>query len=177
MPYASAAAPALSERNLRDPAYAKHWQSWPYSFYPPQVSQRNSQRDAWEAMGTGDSHAWGPAERDGALGPYSGQEARKVVHREIALGIKVGTDAEKTTVPFEDFLTRGKAFQKALRPHVPAAGLPYGKGFRCRLALAAQSEDVQAAMRALLAEKLSDAVKLEGIPARAQAAILAWFLG
>lgn len=111
-----------------------------------------------------------------AQGLYSGQEARKVVHREIALGIKAGTDAEKTTVPFEEFLLRGKAFQKALRPHVPAAGLPYGKGFRRRLALAAQSEDVQRAMRALLTEKLSDAEKLEGIPARAQAAILAWFL-
>ena len=60
---------------------------------------------------------------------------------------------------------------------VSAAGLPYGRGFRRRLALAVESEDARTAMRALLSEKLSDAEKLEGIPARAQAAILRWFLG
>ena len=113
------------------------------------------------------------SEQDGV---YTDQEARKVVHREIALGIKVGTDAGKTTVPFDDFLKRGKAFQKALRPYVPAAGLPYGKGFKRRLTLATEGEDVQRAMRDLLTEKQLEASKLEGIPARAQAAILAWFL-
>jgi hypothetical protein len=108
---------------------------------------------------------------------YSDREARKVVHSEIALGIKVGTDAEKTTVPFDEFLKRGKAFQKALRPYMPAAGLPYGKGFKRRLTLAAQGDNVQTTMRALLTEKQLEASKLDGIPVRTQAAILAWFLG
>ena len=108
--------------------------------------------------------------------PYTSQQARKVVHREIALGIKVGTDAEKTTVPFDDFLARGKAFQKALRPHLPAAGLPYGKSFRRRLELAARHEQAHDMLRALLTEKQAQAAALEGIPARAQNAILQWFL-
>jgi hypothetical protein len=108
---------------------------------------------------------------------YTDREARKIVHREIALGIKVGTDAEKTTVPFDDFLGRGKAFQKALRPHLPPAGLPYGKGFKRRLALAVQHEQAHDTVRALLTEKQAQVAALEGLPARAQSAILQWFLG
>ena len=59
---------------------------------------------------------------------------------------------------------------------MPAAGLPYGKGFKRRLTLAAQGDNVQTTMRALLTEKQLEASKLDGIPARTQAAILAWFL-
>lgn len=67
MPYARSAAPASREQDLRDPAYTEPWQSWTY--YPPQVAQRDSQRDAWEAMRTGDGHAWKPAGRDSASAP------------------------------------------------------------------------------------------------------------
>jgi hypothetical protein len=49
--------------------------------------------------------------------------------------------------------------------------------FRRKLVLATPGPYPQQAMHALLTEKREQAAKLEGIPARTQAAILEWFLG
>lgn len=72
------------------------------------------------------------------------------MQRVIALDIKVCNDAGKTMVPFDDFLTCGKAFQKALRPYLPATGLSRDRGFNRRLELAARHEQAHDMVRALL---------------------------
>jgi hypothetical protein len=66
--------------------------------------------------------------------------------------------------------------EKALRPYLPATGLPYRKGFRRRLELAARHEQAHDLVRALLTEEQARAATLEGMPARAQNAILEWLL-
>lgn len=78
-----------------------------------------------------------------------------ILRAEIAIGIKAGTDAEKTTVPVSALKARAREVKTVLREQFKLVSVPYGKGLRRKLQEVYEANDPRDALVQLLEALLS----------------------
>lgn len=136
----------------------------------------------WQGLGLPDpapvlSAAQGTTDEDQPMAAYvlslpPGQR-EAIMRLEIAIGIKAGTDAEKTTVPVSALKQRALQVKQALRHLFGLTSVPYGKGLRRKLEQVYAGDAPLAALVRLVEQRLGlratgqaqDArVPMEGLP-------------
>ena len=103
----------------------------------------------------------------------------KIMRTEIAIGIKAGTDAEKTTVPVVALKERATEVKKLLREQFGMVSVPYGKGLRRQLRNVYAADDPLDALVQLLEKRMeitSPALPQQSLPRTLMRGIMKAFI-